>query len=415
MAAEGGKLVRDLPLPSGAEALIELNLLAWALVGGIANSADQAVGLRDAPGRQVDITRDGLTHVVRTSADRVVGEYWVTILAGGSGRHYPECPPADAVQGFDRYEVVLDEEPATTSNRYRAILTALSEQLSPEDREIMTNPLLVTDRSRAKAEWEGLRGAARLLAVKYLEPIGIDGVRAFDRMPNAGDYLYAYMDRQRYLLCCDASEACALLLAADIAATCATADGDNLITYGSYLARAADALTTGRWQNMRDVVNAASNEGFGEALSGLANSYYEASKRRRDEALDGPPDVAKFAHRLFNAAPYGAAACWLSNWLSAGDENKSAIARRASNAEEAFLRICDGIREQWLYWATGRILGERREIQKAQEDRDHDEVERILRNGEVYLLRPRSLRPFLLSERALDKEALWGGLASGEK
>jgi hypothetical protein len=95
------ELIRELPLPEGYWARCELSMLAWALVGSWPRDLDRRVALFDAPGKQEDLSRDGLTHVTRKSGPTTVGEYWVIIRSDGRARHCAEYPAAEGLAGLD--------------------------------------------------------------------------------------------------------------------------------------------------------------------------------------------------------------------------------------------------------------------------------------------------------------------------
>ena len=398
--------IRELPLPEEGWALCELNLLGWALVGLWAGGLDRHVAQFDAPGKQEDLTRNGLTHCIRKSGGRIVGEYWVTIRSDGSARHYDECPAAEDVTGFDRYEVVIDQDEPVASARYRSILAALAERMPADEHDIMRNPLIVTERADRTIRCEVLQDAARMLKERYLDPIGREGMAAVQRLDDAGPDLERYMRRHRHLLAIDAHEASVLLMAGGLASAVSTrADEWMPVLYGEYLARAADQLATGQWEPMRHVVSEALRAGYHDALDSLAVLYYETAKQYRDVALDAPAEPWEFGRRLFNAVPYAAAAAILSDWVVQLAGSTPRWVSRQSQAEELVVRIADGLSHQWLSWAIGDQGGiprERRLVEEARLRGDDAEVRRLLLTGEYALLRPRSYRAFLTGEHALD-------------
>jgi hypothetical protein len=398
-------LVRDLPLPEGAWASAELNLLAWALVGAWAGGLDGYVAIEEADGKQPDLTRNGLTHIIKKSAGQVIGEYWQVIRTDGSSRHYDALPAGD-LSGFDRYEVELDVDQAWASARYRTILGSLSPYMSPDQREIMTNPILATDRARLRTECAVLQDASRMVAERYLEPIGREGESALHHLDGASSDLHRHMIEQRERLSIDANEASALLLAADLAAAASASEaGWRAGTYGEYIARAADELATGRWDNIGRAVSQALGSGHGDALGRIADAHYEAAKRRRDFAMDAPAEPLEFTRRLFNAAPYAATTANLSKWAAQVAGAPREWVKRKTETEELFVRLSTALSHQWLSWASGAqgsIPAERLLVEEAQRQGDDAEVRRLILDGEYALRRPRSYRAFLLGERPLD-------------
>jgi hypothetical protein len=412
------ELIRELPLPEGYWARCELSMLAWALVGSWPQDLDRRVALFDAPGKQEDLSRDGLTHFTRKSGPRTVGEFWVIIRSDGSARHYADFPAAEDVAGFDRYEVVLDQDSRIASDRYRSILAALAGQLPAAGLAIMRNPLVVAERADQGIRCQVLQDAARMLQEHYLEPIGREGMEAVQRLDSAGGELERTMRLNRDRLAIDANEASALLMAGGLAwAVSVSAEGWIPFRYGEYLARAADQLSTGRWEAMRYTVSGAFQAGYQEALGSLADLYYETAKRYRDLALDAPAEPWEFTQCLFRAMPYATAAANLSQWTAQLAGGAAGWMSRQSQAEELMVRMADGLSRQWRSWAIGDqgdIPRERRLVEEAQLRGDGAEVRRLLLGGEYALLRPRSYRPFLLGERPLS-DIDWRGFFQPEQ
>ncbi|HEY2278075.1 MAG TPA: hypothetical protein VGI00_06950 [Streptosporangiaceae bacterium] len=411
------ELIRELPLPEGYWARCELSLLAWALVGSWPRDLDRRVALYDAPGKQEDLSRDGLTHVTRRSGPKTVGEYWVIIRSDGRARHYAEYPAAEDLAGFDRYEVVIDQDSRIASDRYRSILAGLAEQLPAAGLDIMRNPLVVAERADQGVRCQVLQDAARMLQERYLEPIGREGKAAVQRLDSAGGELERSMRLHRDRLAVDANEASVLLMAGGLAwAVSVNAEGWIPFRYGEYLARAADQLSTGRWESMRYAISDAFQAGYHDALGSLADLYYETAKRYRDLALDAPAEPWEFAQRLFRALPYAAAAANLSRWAAPLAGGAAGWMSRQSQTEELMVRLADGLAHQWRSWAIGDqgdIPRERRLVEEAQLRGDDAEVRRLLLSGEYALLRPRSYRPFLLGERPLS-DLDWRGFFQPE-
>jgi hypothetical protein len=230
-------------------------------------------------------------------------------------------------------------------------------------------------------------------------------MEAVQRLDSAGGELERSMRLNRDRLAIDANEASALLMAGGLAwAVSVSAEGWIPFRYGEYLARAADQLSTGRWEEMRYAVSDAFQAGYHDALGSLADLYYETAKRYRDLALDAPAEPWEFTQRLFRAMPYATAAANLSQWAAQLAGAAAGWMSRQSQTEELMVRMADGLSHQWRSWAIGDqgdIPRERRLVGEAQRRGDDAEVRRLLLSGEYALLRPRSYRPFLLGERPL--------------
>jgi hypothetical protein len=393
----------DLPLPVGRAILVEINLIGWALVGGTAEGLNALLAYDDAAALAGLPLRGALAHVIYERGGATVGEAWHEGRLDRTGRNEADLSRAERASAC-QIRVDLRRQPA--SDRLRKILAELVPEADPAQLPTVHNALAVADRTMSLSAPDPELLAAQRLIVAHVLTIPTGGAGPVLPLVNASQAIYDHMKRGRRMWSMDARGAAALLLAAHIPAACARARGSDPATmareYRRLLALAADRLYAGRWEMLGELIVRVVRDGYLAPLDALGSHLSAEAIALRDAALDGLPDPLDFAGKLYDAAPFAFAAGWLSRWVvehaALPAAHTADWARRAADAEDLFVRICDGLHSQLLDWILGCIWVARADVSAAHARGDRDRVWMLLREGEIALRWPRSYRPFLLGE-----------------
>jgi hypothetical protein len=396
------RFLDSVPVPTGGDLLVEINLIGWGLVGGTAEGLNALLAYQEVAAAAGVPERAALVHVTYERNGVKVGEAWHESGTDGPGHAPGELGSRDRASA---YEVKVDVGRQPASDRLRRLLAALRPEVDPARLPMAYNALAVADRVLTPSAADPELLAAQRLILAQMLAIPTGGGPAVVPLLSASRAIFDHMKRGRHLWAMDARAAATLLLAAHVPAACARARWGNPTSaareYRRLLALAADRLHAGRWEMTGELVVSAVRDGYLEALDSLGAYLNAEAVALRDSALGGPPDPLEFAGRLYDAAPFAFAAGWLcrSAREHATDPARARdLAQREAAADDLFLRLCDGLHSQLSDWALGGLWAERAMITAARARGDSEGAWRLLSAGELALRWPRSYRPFLLGE-----------------
>jgi hypothetical protein len=388
-------LLDDVPLPAGNRAIVELNLLGWALVGAMGGNLDRRQALCRALA-EANVPAVGATiHTISVRNGIEVGESWQQSRLDGTGRHGSQVDEAARAAAFE-VRVNLDEHPA--SSRLRGLIALLEPDVPPADLEPARNALMVAERLPDVADPELTRTSDMIGAWLADETVDVTAV------PQA---LLVHKETRRNRLAIDARTASTMLLAAHIPQFCANSHsyaGNVIRTHRELLALSTTMMRCGTWLELNDLIVIAAERGHLENLVALADHLQAQAIAHRDYAMASPADPLEFTRRVFEIAPYAIAAVRICAVLRGALADQIStpthdmLEKIATEAEELGVRTGDSLDLHYLHWATGFVHDERRavaaEIATARAGYRHA-VFQFLQDGEFRLLRPRSYRGFI--------------------
>lgn len=382
----------EIPIPGAIDAIVDLNLLAWTLVGAVGGSLDIRHPYTMAAAAAGVPELGATVHAVLELNGVEVENGWQQARLDATGRHGPQVDDASRAAAFE-IRVNLDEHPA--SARLRALITLFEPYVPASELRPARNALLVAHRLNYLPDPE-LMWVSDMIATALA-----DENADLTAVPHA---VLAHMQTRRDDLAIDARSAGAMLIAAYITESCAGSHTDPaqaMLAYRKLLALAAISMQHGDWRNSDGLVARAAGDGYLGHLATLAEQFYSRAKIYRDYALASPPDPLEFARRLYEIAPYAAAAAWIGSAVRAAQAEQtqtpehSALAKVATDAEELAVRTSDGLDIHYMHCVIGQIHQDRRAVAAAVTAGQRDEVFRFLREGEFRLTRPQSYRAFL--------------------
>jgi hypothetical protein len=132
------------PEPSGLDALVEVNLLVRAIVGGIGQgSLDQHMAY-NAARNAASIPKGRAVHTVYVRDGQVIGDSWQHVSVHGAGRSNASV---DEAARRDAVELRVDITERIAIDRLRVLIDALESLVPASDAAMFRNALAVAQRN----------------------------------------------------------------------------------------------------------------------------------------------------------------------------------------------------------------------------------------------------------------------------
>jgi nitroreductase len=388
--------IQDEPLPTGSKALKEAALLGRALVGLGTDDVEQDLGLRMAWESAGLPHRDITVNVVFRRNGQPYEQVRFTIDANGAGLHHGRDG------GVPGTEIVVDMDERPVTERFMKLRDYLAAQRREADQIASRTGQPVPPYAASLGDLvERIAMTVHRRRPDEPDPVLVeivDGLQADGQLepgrlsPDVAEGLRDQIDRLRAAGSLDTWSAAAALVAACLPPILAAMQPngiEQLTHFTRYFGFSVLELRVSPWQALYGPAHKAIREGFATAVAGVARQLLDEAERLRDEGLGGPSDRDTFSSCLFKAQPYALAAAKLYSFL-----NDPPL---ETTAEETLARIRDGIIHQWLDFDDADLYRDRDAIRAARRHGDHTAVQLILREGEMALKRPRSVRTFLLA------------------
>ncbi|GGM36277.1 hypothetical protein GCM10012275_04400 [Longimycelium tulufanense] len=392
----------EVPLPRGQAALAEAVLLGRALLGAEPQFLEQNILVREAWEAAGLPDRDVTVRMITKGLGPGAKKHYICLDEHGAGRHHDDSyRPPGRVRTL---RVRLGRTPAR--DRFLSLNRHLAEQLleaeaieatggPPPHPVALRRGRFVANAAHAidhcvldepHPELRELSDQFRRTALLSPEGVPLSAAEGLEGEANGR------RDEGRL----GSTAAAALLVVARLPSAIAAAGQAQRVEFTRFFSFGMLELGVSPGQAIYGLCGKALREGHAEVVFRAAEDLLREAERRRDTALDGPPDRDAFGELLFAAAPYALAALLLAS--AAADEGSSAELAVQATAEELFVRLQDGLVHQWADLGDVRLREERRQIREAQQRGDTLTVNLIVREGELGLHRPRAVRDLLLGK-----------------